>query len=212
MKTKLFTLFLALVVSVGTTFASECFYSKDFRLSQGDWTIDNKALNGAPYVWQQTSNYGMKATAYVDGSRYETESWLISPNISLEVPDYPYLEHATLVFSHARRYGDLSQLSVKVLVLDPDDPSQENMWTTVQVSSWPDGSNWNFMNASVDLSPYVWHTIQIAFVYTSTTSTAATWEIKSVSIGEGVYKGIFYYTFHTNRDGGVLCVQVAVGV
>lgn len=211
MKTKLFTLFLVLIASAGTMFASECFYSKDFRLSQGAWTIDNKALNGAPYVWQQTSNYGMKATAYVDGSRYETESWLISPNISLENPDVPDLwpTNATLVFSHARRYGDLSQLSVKVLVLDPDDPSQENTWTTVQVSSWPDGSNWNFMNAAVDLSPYVWHTIQIAFVYTSTTSAAATWEIKSVSIGEGVYKGIFYYTF--NDFGGVTLISNPCG-
>ena len=180
---KLLTFFLALIISAGTMFATECFLNDDFRTGQGSWTIDNKLLNGVTSVWSQTSNYGMKATAYADEANHETESWLISPAIELNSGS-----NATLIFSHARKYGDLSQLSVRVKTVDDD------TWTTVQVSSWPDGSNWNFKTASVDLSPFVFHTIQIAFVYTSTTSAAATWEIKSVSISEGVYKGIFYYT------------------
>lgn len=190
---KLLTFFLALIISAGTMFATECFLNDDFRTGQGSWTIDNKLLNGVTSVWSQTSNYGMKATAYADEAYHETESWLISPAIELNSGS-----NATLIFSHARKYGDLSQLSVRVKTVDDD------TWTTVQVSSWPDGSNWNFKTASVDLSPFVFHTIQIAFVYTSTTSAAATWEIKSVSISDGVYKGIFYYTLDDFYDATLI--------
>ena len=81
---------------------------------------------------------------------------------------------AKLTFRHARRFGDLSHLSVKI-----SDDNGIN-WTNLTIANWPDGSNWNFLaSGDVILDAYIGKTVKIAFVYTSTTSGAATWEIKN---------------------------------
>lgn len=58
-------------------------FSETFATGQGSFTIQDVVLNGLTYVWEHTPNYScMKATAYV-GQAYATESWLVSPSISL---------------------------------------------------------------------------------------------------------------------------------
>ena len=169
---KLFSIF------AGVLFASSMMAADllniDFTAGQGDWTIDNKDLGGIEHVWAQDSKYGMKASAYVDNANHATESWLISP-----VVDLSSATEANLMFSHARRYGDLSQLSVQA-------KAGEGAWTVLEVSVWPDGSSWNFEDATADLSAFAGKAnVQVAFVYTSSASAAATWEIKTVTITDG---------------------------
>lgn len=147
------------------------FFSETFGVSQGDFTINNKDISTLSRVWQFDGSYGMKASAYASNTNHATESWLISPAIDLK-----NAITANLMFDHARRFGDNSHLSVKL--------SSDNMsWTDAIVSNWPDGTNWNFISSgSIDLSTYVGGTVYVAFVYTSTTDGAATWEIKNVKV------------------------------
>ena len=110
MKTKLFTLLLAVAASVGTMFA-EVIYSETFSASQGDFTIDNKSLSsGLTYVWKwKSADYGIVASAYVSNANHAAESWLISPSISLV--DY---SSAELSFDHAINKGAPTNLKVKI--------------------------------------------------------------------------------------------------
>ena len=169
---KLFSIF------AGVLFASSMMAADllniDFTAGQGDWTIDNKDLGGIEHVWAQDSKYGMKASAYVDQANHATESWLVSPAVDLSSAT-----EANLMFSHARKYGDLSQLSVQA-------KAGEGAWTVLEVSVWPDGTSWNFEDATADLSAFAGKAnVQVAFVYTSSASAAATWEIKTVTITDG---------------------------
>ncbi len=170
---KIFSIFAA-VLFAGSMMAAELL-TIDFKQSQGEWTIDNKANpDNLEYIWKQDTKYGMKASAYVDKANHETESWLISPAIDLSG-----VEASKLIFKHARKFGDLSELSVRAKAGDGD-------WATLQVSAWPDGSSWDFVEAEADLAAFAGKAgLQIAFVYTSTASSASTWEIETVAVTDG---------------------------
>ena len=168
---KILSLFAA-VLFAGSMMAADLL-SIDFTQGQGEWTIDNKELGGLEFVWAQTSQYGMKATGYVGGN-HATEAWLVSPAFDLSG-----VEAAKLSFSHARRYGSNDQLSVRA-------KAGESEWSVLEVSAWPDGSNWNYIDATADLAAFVGKAdVQVAFVYTSTTEGGATWEIKTVAVTDG---------------------------
>ena len=157
----------------------ETFFEESFSADQGLFTIDNKNLSGLDYVWSFDDRFGMKASAYVSGTRYATESWLVSPSINLTDATT-----ATLTFEQAANYfiGTLSD-AVSVQVRE-----QGGEWTALDVTGWPESDSWTFVKSTADLSAYVGKTIQIAFAYTSTTSTAGTWEIKNFIVkgkGEG---------------------------
>ena len=168
---KIFSLFAA-VLFAGSMLAADL-YSYDFKANgQGEWTINNVTLpDGISYVWNYDNRFGMKASAYVSGTNYETESWLVSP-----VLDLSEAESATLAFSHARKYGNLDQLSVRAKAGEGD-------WLNLEVSAWPDGSSWDFVNATADMADFAGEAeVQVAFVYTSSTTAGATWEIGTVAI------------------------------
>lgn len=172
---KIFSLFAA-VLFAGSMMAAEVL-STNFKQSQGDWTIDNVELDGLEFVWAQSSQYGMKASGYVNNTNHTTDALLISPAF-----DLTGAQEATLNFSHARKYGDLNQLFVLAKAGEED-------WTVLAASPWPDGSNWNFIDATADLAEFVGKSnVQVAFEYTSSAEGGATWEIASASVvtdGEG---------------------------
>ena len=170
---KKFFSIVAAVLFAGSMMAADLL-TIDFTQGQGEWTIDVKENpDNLDAVWAQDSRYGMKATAYVNSANHATEAWLISPVIDLSGASV-----ATLAFSHARRYGDLEHLSVCA-------KAGEGEWTALEVSAWPDGSNWTFIDATADMSAFAGQAaVQIAFLYTSTADAAATWEIKTVAISD----------------------------
>ena len=191
---KLFTLLFALVAIVSTTFATvtnelnknesiplDAVYHADFRNFKSSllgWFVEDKLLpDQFNYIWMLDSRYGMKASGYLDGSNHKTESWLISDPIDLSSNTV-----ATFSMSHARKFGELSDLSVQI-------SKDGYSWQTLTIPYWPDGTNWTFINSGeVDITPYISTTTQIAFVYKSTTSSSATWEIGEVLIkGDGKY-------------------------
>lgn len=172
---KIFSLFAA-VLFAGSMMAAEVL-NIDFKASQGEWTIENVELGGLDFVWAQSQQYGMKATGYVNNTNHATEALLVSPAFSLNG-----VESATLSFSHARRYGSLDQLSVLA-------KAGEGEWTALEVSAWPDGSSWSFIDATADLAAFVGQAnVKVAFKYTSSAEAGATWEIASAAVytnGEG---------------------------
>ena len=154
----------------------EAIYSVDFTAGQGDFTVDTKNGPEAVDIWKQSSTYGMVATAYVDGTNYDSESWLISPVIDLSAEKTAYLsfEHACNFFSDIATAA--KEVSVKVRI-------EGGEWTAVEGVNYPEKLSWTFVSSgSVDLSAYAGKKIQLAFVYTSTAAKAGTWEIKNVTV------------------------------
>ncbi len=167
---KLFS-FVAAALFAGSMMAADLL-NIDFTQGQGEWTITDVQKDTLSFVWQQTANYGMKASAYTTAA-HETESWLVSPDIDLTVA-----ESAVLTINHAMNKGNNSTLAVMATTNGSD-------WNEVKLSQWPAGNNWNFLEATADLSAYAGKHIQLAFKYASSTSNCPTWEIKSVVIAEG---------------------------
>ncbi len=141
---------------------------------QGDWTLANvKALpDGLNYVWNYDSKYGMKASAYVNGTRYETDNWLVSPTLNLP-------NGATMTFKQALNYATSEFVKVMYTTTNGTGDIKASEWKEASVDTWPEGNNWTFIDSKATLPA---GTVRVAFRYTSTTSTAATWEIESVNI------------------------------
>lgn len=141
---------------------------------QGDWTISNvKALpDGVNYIWSFDDRYGMKASAYVSGTRYDSDSWLVSPEISLA-------NGGTMTFKQALNYATSEYVHVMYTTTSKSGEVNANDWKEATVDSWPAGNNWTFIESKATLPA---GTVRVAFRYTSTSSIAATWEIESANI------------------------------
>lgn len=164
-------------------------FSESFSSNQGDFTIENVALDGLGYVWTFASGYGMKASAYVSSVNHPTESWLISP--CLELPEDATIN---LTFDHVYRYTTTPTTDLNLLVSENyiDGAPSSATWTPVAIPTYSSGSNWTFVNAgNIDLSAYAGKNVTLAFRYKSSSSAAATWEIKNVSVtSSGISTGL----------------------
>ncbi|MGN0239108.1 MAG: M4 family metallopeptidase [Paludibacteraceae bacterium] len=155
-------------------------YTESFGTSQGDFIIEDVTLDGLSRVWQFSANYGMKASAYVSNVNHPTESWLISP--CMELPEGATIN---LTFDHVYRYTTTPTKDLTLLISENYEigaPSTAT-WTPIAIPTYSSGSNWTFVNSgNINLSAYVGKTISIAFRYKSSSTAAATWEIKNVSV------------------------------
>lgn len=155
---------------------------ESFATGQGSFTIDNKQLpNGeGSFVWSHGSyndDKFMKASAYINDTKYASESWLVSPLVDLS-----QATTATLTFDHAHNYAGTAE---EEFTLWATETSADN-WQQLTIDKY--GSGFKFTTATIDLSAYAGKTIKFAFKYVSTTAAAGTWEIKNVKVvanGEG---------------------------
>ena len=150
-------------------------FSETFASGQGAFVIQDVVMpSELSYVWAHNSQYScMKASAYV-GQNYETESWLISPSI-----DLTGVSTASLSFEQAVNYASPTGSLFVMISTNYMDNVTTATWETLAISSWPAGNNWTFINSTADLTSYVGQTVTIAFKYTSTSSSSATWEVKN---------------------------------
>lgn len=150
-------------------------FSETFESSQGDFTIEDKHLGtGISYVWTHDSDYGyMKASAFA-GSSVESESWLISP-----VVDLTGATNCQLSFTHVGNFFKGTM---------PDNAKvwgrvEGGTWTELTIDKYPASDSWDSdVTGTVDLSQFDGQRMQFAFVYTSSSSVAGTWEVEDIEV------------------------------
>ena len=152
---------------------------ESFASGQGAFTVKEITIPSAlKTVWTFDAQYGMKATGYASSSKtnYDTESWLISPELDLSG-----YTTAWLSFDHAGNYANGADLSNFLGLAITEDGGGN--WASLPIPNYPSGSDWNFVSSGeIDLAAYCGNTVQVAFVYKSTSKTAPTWEVKNVRI------------------------------
>ena len=155
-------------------------FSETFTNGQGEFTIQDVVLpEELTYVWQHDANYScMKASAYV-GQAYAAESWLVSPAI-----DLMNYSTATLKFDQAVNYASPQGALAVMVSANYNGDVNAATWTELNLSQWPAGNNWTFINSTVDLAEFAGQRVTIAFKYTSDTSASATWEVKNFVVEE----------------------------
>ena len=158
----------------------------DFTSGQGGWNIVDVEKGSLSYVWQQSSSYGMKASAFVSGSNVAAESWLISPSVEIG-------KQATLTIENALNFLNGNTLTDHIGVYVSTNYTEGNpstaQWTAVSINNPASGSSWDWVTSTIDLSAYKGKKVTVAFKYVSTSSCAPTWEIKNVSLGESTGGG-----------------------
>lgn len=151
-------------------------------------------------IWK-SNNYGAVASGQISGTKYDTESWLYTPYIDLTNATNPEVS-----FSHAGNFFQTymqTDAQVKVRVLNGTEWSE---WSDLAISTWPNGTSWDFVDNTTSLSTYAGKKIQIAFRYTSSTSRAGSWEIKNFKIKNVDASAPSYYlvgSFNMNGDAWV---------
>ena len=146
-----------------------------FATGEDNFTINNITLpSELTFVWKHDAkNKYMKASAHKGSDNYASESRLISPAFSLTGRTT-----ATLSFKHAAKFFANAANEFKVQV-----STDGTTWHDVAVSAYPTGNDWKFIDATCDLSAYAGQpTVYIGFHYTSTATTAGTWEISNVEV------------------------------
>ncbi len=146
----------------------------DFTKSQCNFTIDNKAKPEAlSYIWQQTTQYGMKATAYVNNTDYACEGWLISPATDLT-------GKTTMSISHAGKFfASENQMKKDITIWASQNGGD---WKQLTISTYPSNNDWTFVDATVALGEFAGKSnVKIAFVFKSE-QKSGTWEVKKATI------------------------------
>ena len=145
-----------------------------FDASQGNFTIDNiKLADGVEFVWKWASAaYGMKASGYVNGSKQELQSRLKSPAIDLKSA-----KSAKLMFDQAINFASDMKQECKVQI-----STDGKTWTDLDVQGYPTENSWTFVSSTADLTKYCGKTIYIGFLYSSSPTSAPTWEVKNFAV------------------------------
>ena len=161
----------------GSGSQSGTIFSETFETSQGSFTVEDITKPAEiANIWNHDAQYKcMKATAYVSStqSRYASESMTVSPLIDLTT-----VSNATLKFEHCGRYfdGNISQMCTVWI------KAEGGSWEQLTGLQYNDESKFTFTANTVDLAKYCGKKIQIGFKYTSTSTTAGTYEVRNVSV------------------------------
>lgn len=151
----------------------------DFLKDQQGWTIDNKTVPSGKDVWTLDAKYGMKATGYWKddnvGTAHATESWLVSPVISLADAANPVvsISHASGNYANAV-VSDYVSVQVK---------EEGGEYKALEIVNWP--TSWTYVTSTVNLKEYAGKNIQLAIRYTSTDALAGTYETNLIEVAEG---------------------------
>ena len=154
-------------------------WSESFGSSIGTFTIEDKSKEDAlSNVWSFASGYGMKATGYDKDNKtnYAAESWLVSP-----VLDLANATDCSIAFQQAANFFK-NQDNLKAAVSVKAKAASDTVWTTLDVTPWPEGTSWTFIPSTADLKAFDGKKVQIAFVYTSTADVAGTWQVKEFNL------------------------------
>lgn len=155
-------------------------YTETFASSQGDFSIINLTLpSGFTSIWNWDSQYGMVAKCIKGTTKYESESWLISPCVELPADETCYVS-----FSHAAKFfEDTKQMSMWISEDFDESNPDAAQWSRLVIPNYPSGANWNWYDSGdISLAEYSGSSVNIAFCYKSNTSYAPQWEIKNFAV------------------------------
>ena len=156
---------------------------------QGKLTIQNvKLTDPLTYVWYYSAAYGMCASAYKDGASYDSDSWLVTPQIDLTRAKTPqfgfdhafnkapnFTEECTVLVS-TNYAGDVTTCDWTPLEWNLNEDGTQNI---------PSGTSWTFQHTGYfDFTPFVGEKINIAFRYTTSNGVSGTWELKNLLLSE----------------------------
>jgi hypothetical protein len=151
----------------------------DGMVTSGGWA--QHPVIGSNILWETSSAGGASSdycqiSNYLDGTKYNSENWLVSPSMDLSTLGSPYLN-----FNNAYNY---TGPALQVLVSnDYDGVSNPNSATWTVLSPILSGGSWAWANSgNVDLTPYKASNVHVAFKYTGTTADGSTWEIDDVKV------------------------------
>ena len=156
---------------------------------QGKLTIQNvKLQEPLTYVWYYSAAYGMCASAFKDNASYDSESWLVTPQIDLtraKTPQFsfdqafnkaPNFTEECAVFVSTNYNGDVTTCDWTQLEWNLNEDGTLNV---------PGGTSWVFQPSGYfDMSAYVGEKIHIAFRYTTSNGVSGTWEIRNLLLSE----------------------------
>ncbi len=158
--------------------AGNTILSESFGASLGDFTIENVSLaEGLDHVWSWGGAiYGAKASAYVNGTSYASESWLISPEIDLTA-----VSGATLVFEHVYNKFPSPDFAKANCTLWVREGAGE--WKSLAIPTVSNNDGWTFVSSGdISLDAYAGKKVQLGFKYVSEAGKAGTWEVKNLSV------------------------------
>lgn len=156
---------------------------------QGKLTIQDVLLQEPlTYVWYYSAAYGMCASAFKDNASYDSESWLVTPQIDLSRAKTPqfsfdqafnkapnFTEECTVLVS-TNYAGDVTTCDWTPLEWNLNEDGTLNV---------PGGTSWVFQPSGYfDMSEYVGEKIHIAFRYTTANGVSGTWEIRNLLLSE----------------------------
>ena len=154
-------------------------YNETFATDQGSFVIDNVNIGELNYVWSHAEYDGnayMKASAYANKKNNESESWLVSPTI-----DMTNMAEATLKFTQCinKYFGNVEDEAT----LWVKEENGEWIKQTIEYPAIPEKETFSsFEEQPVSLNAFAGKKIKIGFKYTSTDTTAGTWEINNISV------------------------------
>ena len=166
-------------------------YYKQYIMGEGQGKLtiqDVKLTEPLTYVWYYSAAYGMCASAFKDNASYDSESWLVTPQIDLsraKTPQFsfdqafnkaPNFTEECAVFVSTNYEGDVTACDWTQLEWNLNEDGTLNV---------PGGTSWVFQPSGYfDMSEYVGEKIHIAFRYTTSNGVSGTWEIRNLLLSE----------------------------
>lgn len=142
-----------------------------------NWTFDNvtvpSALSYDIWQWKEyNSAYYLNASAFANGTNYDSEAWAISPII-----DLTSATAVSAAFDHAAKFQTTCTTLCGFAVREEG----SSIWHMLTIPTWPAAGAWTFTNSgAIDLTAYIGKKVQVGFKYASSTAGADTWEIRDL--------------------------------
>lgn len=178
------TLFLLFIGGNAQTYFFEDFTSTTGALSDNNaWTTQVVVPSASGLDWENFAGMLAAVTNFTGGSNEQMETWLITPAVNLTSATSPIL-----CFDNVTRYsGPVLEVLISTDYDGTSDPTMQGTWTNITslCNMDVDDGTWTLIySGNVDLTAYIAPNFYLAFKYTGTNSSGATWEIDNVNIRE----------------------------
>lgn len=146
--------------------------------SANDFTFEDVTLpSAAKYIWMWDSQYKcLKASAFIGGKSYASESWAVSPEISLAGATDIQISLQQV----NNKWPDLAfaKESVSLCVRE-----KGGEWESIPMNNIGDNNSWTFVDDKVSVpSKFNGKTVQVGLKYTSADGKSGTWEVKNLKV------------------------------